>query len=205
MREKYGAILLAGGLSTRMGKDKASLEIEGHTLLERLLFILQPIVEETVVVRAPGQSIPKINKELETWIKVGWDSVSGRGPLQGIVDALPLLDPEIQNIFLLTCDLPYLTSDWLQTLRDVMTEEYDIVCTEENNITNPLLGIYRRKVLEPAGKILSNGKRRPILLWSGWKMAKLSAPEETPWICRDANTPLEFKKAKRYFKKINND
>ena len=205
MKELFGAILLAGGLSSRMGQDKASLEIEGQTLLERLLFILHSIVDEAVVVRAPGQSIPSINKELETWIKVGWDSVSGRGPLQGIVDALPLLDPKIEKIFILTCDLPYLTSDWLQTLRDVMTEEYDIICTEENNITNPLLGIYRRPVLEPAAKIISNGGRRPLLLWNGWRMAKLSCPEETPWICKDTNTPLEFKNAKKFFKKINND
>ena len=203
MKKLFGAILLAGGLSSRMGQDKASLEIEGQTLLERLLSILYPIVEETVVVRAPGQTIPRINKELETWIKVGWDSVSGRGPLQGIVDALPLLDPKIEKIFILTCDLPYLTSDWLQTLRDVMSEEYDIVCTEENNITNPLLGIYRRPVLEPAAKIISDGGRRPLLLWNGWRMAKLSSPKETPWICSDANTPLEFQNAKNYFKKIN--
>ena len=40
MKELFGAILLAGGLSSRMGQDKASLEIEGQTLLERLLSIL---------------------------------------------------------------------------------------------------------------------------------------------------------------------
>ena len=68
MKELFGAILLACGLSSRMGKDKASLEIEGKTLLESLLSILYPIVEETIVVRASGQSIPKINNELETVI-----------------------------------------------------------------------------------------------------------------------------------------
>ena len=43
MKKQYGAILLAGGLSSRMGQDKASLEIEGQTLLERLLLILYPL------------------------------------------------------------------------------------------------------------------------------------------------------------------
>tara|TARA_Y100001970_G_C14105645_1_gene787947 strand:+ start:145 stop:759 length:615 start_codon:yes stop_codon:yes gene_type:complete len=203
MRKHFGAILLAGGQSSRMGQDKASLEINGQTLIERLLFVLRPIVEETVVIRAPGQALPRINKDLLEWIKVGWDSVRERGPLQGIVDALPLLNADIDKIFIITCDLPYLTSEWLQLLRDIMTEEYDIVCTEENNITNPLLGIYKREVLEAAEKIVSSGKSRPILLWEGWKMARLSAPEETPWICMDANTPLEFEKAKKFFKKKN--
>ena len=205
MIENCGAILLAGGNSSRMGRDKASLEINNQTLLERLILVLRPIVNETVVIRAPGQSLPKISVELKNWIKVGSDSVIGRGPLQGIADGLTLLNPELEKIFIITCDLPNLNSEWLQILYDLMTDEYDIVCTEENDITNPLLGIYRRHVLDLAKNILSSGKRRPILLWEGWQMASVSAPEETPWICMDANTPLEFEKAKKRISVKNND
>jgi len=102
MKKQYGAILLAGGLSSRMGRDKASLEIGGRTMLERLLLILRPLVAETVVMRAPGQILPRISRELQDWIKLGMDSVAERGPLQGIVDALPLLSSEIDKVFLLT-------------------------------------------------------------------------------------------------------
>jgi len=144
MKKQYGAILLAGGLSSRMGRDKASLEIGGQTMLERLLLILRPLVAETVVMRAQGQILPRISRELQDWIKLGTDSVAERGPLQGIVDALPLLSSEVDKVFLLTCDLPYITEEWLQTLSDIMTDEYDLVCTEEGNITNPLLALYRR-------------------------------------------------------------
>ena len=69
------------------------------------------------------------------------------------------------------------------------------------NITNPLLALYRRPVLEPAAEILAEGKRRPILLRDGWRMARLSSPEETPWICQDVNTPDEFKKAQLFFQR----
>ena len=201
MVKKYGAILLAGGLSSRMGQDKASLEIDGHTMLERLLLILRPLVAETVVMRASGQKLPRISQDLQNWINLGKDSVAERGPLQGIVDALPLLSLDINEVFLLTCDLPYLTGEWLQTLRDFMTDEYDIVCTEEDNISNPLLALYRRPVLKQAAKLLSEGKRRPILLWEGWRLVRLSSPEETPWICKDVNTPEEFKKAQIFFQR----
>ncbi len=205
MNEKYGAIILAGGRSSRMGKDKASLKISGKSMIERLLLELSPIVSQVVVIRAPGQTIPNIPKELKDRTLVGWDSVKDRGPLQGIVDALPLLKSEIDKVFLLTCDLPYITTNWFQTLKDVMTDEFDMVCTEENEIINPLLAIYRRPVLEPASKLISDGKRRPISLWEGWRMARLSAPNETPWICRDVNTPEEFKKAKTYLASIEYD
>ena len=199
MKKQYGAILLAGGLSSRMGQDKASLEISGQTMLERLLLILHPLVAETVVIRAAGQNLPQLPTKLKSWITEGWDSVEGQGPLQGIADALPLLSADIEKVYLLTCDLPYLTEEWLQSLRDIMTDEYDLVCTEVDNITNPLLALYRRPVLEPAAQLIAAGKRRPILLWEGWRMARLSAPEETPWICQDANTPEEFQKATTYF------
>ena len=205
MNEKYGAIILAGGRSSRMGKDKASLKISGKSMIERLLLELSPIVAQVVVIRAPGQTIPNIPKELKDRTLVGWDSVKDLGPLQGIVDALPLLKSEIDKVFLLTCDLPYITTNWFQTLKDVMTDEFDMVCTEENEIINPLLAIYRRPVLEPASKLISEGKRRPISLWEGWRMARLSAPNETPWICRDVNTPEEFKKAKTYLASTEND
>ena len=205
MNEKYGALILAGGRSSRMGKDKASLEISGKSMVERLLLELSPIVAEVVLIRAPGQSIPNIPVELEDRTIVGWDSVKDRGPLQGIVDGLPLLNSAIDKVFLLTCDLPYITTDWLQTLKDILTDEFDLVCTEENEISNPLLAIYRRKVLEPASKLLAEGKSRPISLWEGWRMTRLSAPIETPWICRDVNTPEEFKKAQNYLTSTQND
>ena len=60
MNEQYGAIILAGGQSSRMGKDKASLEISGKSLVERILFKLSPLVDEVVIIRAPGQTIPSI-------------------------------------------------------------------------------------------------------------------------------------------------
>ena len=74
MKKQYGAILLAGGQSSRMGKDKAGLEIEGQTMLERLLLTLHPLVAETVVMRATGQTLPHISPELKAWIRVGWDA-----------------------------------------------------------------------------------------------------------------------------------
>ena len=81
-----------------MGEDKASLEISGISMVERLLLKLSSIAAEVVVMRAPGQTMPNIPKELQDQIQVGWDSVKDRGPLQGIVDALPLLNLSLIHI-----------------------------------------------------------------------------------------------------------
>ena len=106
----------------------------------------------------------------------------------------------------------------------VLSDEADNVATtssdfettyNEDEIYDPIEPINRaifgfnniadKIILEPAAKILSNGGRRPLLLWDGWRMAKISSPEETPWICKDTNTPLEFLNAKKILKKISND
>ena len=47
-----------------MGEDKASLEISGKSMVERLFLKLSPIVDEIVVIRATGQTMPKIPEEL---------------------------------------------------------------------------------------------------------------------------------------------
>ncbi|GIT02884.1 MAG: hypothetical protein CM1200mP28_01430 [Deltaproteobacteria bacterium] len=101
MDEQYGAIILAGGRSSRMGEDKASLEISGKSWLRDFCSSYPQIVTEVVVMRAPGQTMPNIPKELQGRIQVGWDSVKDRGPLQGIVDALPLLNSTIERCFCL--------------------------------------------------------------------------------------------------------
>ena len=88
---------------------------------------------------------------------------------------------------------------------DILTSEYDIVCSEEDNITNPLLALYRRPVLKMGTKLLAEGNRRPILMCDGWRMVSVSAPKETPWICQDTNTPEEYKEAQAYFQTKHND
>ena len=62
MDEQYGAIILAGGRSSRMGQDKGSLEISGKSMVERLFLKLSTIAAEVVIIRAPGQTMPNIPK-----------------------------------------------------------------------------------------------------------------------------------------------
>ena len=52
------AILLAGGRSSRMGSDKASLMLAGQTLLQRSVAVLSEVAAEIVIVHAPGQRLP---------------------------------------------------------------------------------------------------------------------------------------------------
>ncbi|KAF1003596.1 MAG: Molybdenum cofactor guanylyltransferase [Luteibacter sp.] len=73
-----GGLVLAGGLSSRMGRDKASLIVDGVTVLERTSRVLRDVGAELVVMSGsrPG-GIP--------------DRFDAAGPLGGLASAAPFL------------------------------------------------------------------------------------------------------------------
>src|SRR5581483_12276350 len=75
------AIVVAGGRSVRMGRDKASLDWHGSTLLSRVSGILGRAVDgPVVVVAAAGQQLPALPPATEVVV----DAFPDRGPLQGL-------------------------------------------------------------------------------------------------------------------------
>jgi molybdenum cofactor guanylyltransferase len=77
-------VVLAGGQSTRMGRDKASLEFCGQPLVERCAEVLRQCFAEVLVIRE--------------------DDVPGLGPIGGIATALR----RVPEIFVVACDMPAL-------------------------------------------------------------------------------------------------
>ena len=59
---QHGAIILCGGKSSRMGRDKASLPFGPELMLQRVVRLLGEVVDprKIVVVAAPGQSLPEL-------------------------------------------------------------------------------------------------------------------------------------------------
>ncbi len=92
------AVVLAGGKSSRLGRDKARVVINGRTLLERTLSLAAGVCSRTYCV---GR-----NTDFQG-INSGWmlDEVPGLGPMGGIVTALKTLD---SPCLVLACDLPLL-------------------------------------------------------------------------------------------------
>src|SRR6476620_3094889 len=86
IRMRKGAIILCGGKSSRMGRDKATLQFGRELMLQRVVRLLSKIVrqEDIIVVAAPNQSLP----ELPASVKVARDIRELCGPLQGLATGL---------------------------------------------------------------------------------------------------------------------
>jgi molybdenum cofactor guanylyltransferase len=109
---KIAGYVLAGGGSTRFGRDKALVEVGGRPMLERMVELLRRVAKEVKIVAAP-------NKYAKFGVTMVEDQWPGEGPLGGIVTALEdaarnTAPPEWNLI--LSCDMPFLTPEWLAFL-----------------------------------------------------------------------------------------
>ncbi|MBA3830431.1 MAG: molybdenum cofactor guanylyltransferase [Chthoniobacterales bacterium] len=101
---RFSAVLLAGGKSTRMGRDKALLEIEGEPLWRRQLATLRRLSPERMIISGPPR---------DGCIAVE-DEIEGAGPLAGVAVALQKCTSPL--LVVLAVDLPRMTTDFLQSL-----------------------------------------------------------------------------------------
>ena len=105
---KPTGIVLAGGESRRLGKDKALLEVGGHTLLSRAIILLQPLAGEVLVIG------PERSCCLPYPVLFVNDMKPHLGPLAGLHTGL-LASPSERNL-VVPVDMPFLNRSHLEML-----------------------------------------------------------------------------------------
>jgi molybdopterin-guanine dinucleotide biosynthesis protein A len=145
------AFILAGGRSTRMGRDKALLEFLGSPLIEHAIARL----------RALGFS-PRIagsRPDLAAWAPILPDSYLGSGPLAGIEAALSASDADL-NLFL-PIDMPLLPLDLLRWMTARASETSALATIPRlQGLPQPLCAIYHRDLLRHLQIALAAGDRK---------------------------------------------
>ena len=101
------AAILAGGQSSRMGRDKALLPFNGAPLIAHIAQILAPIFPQIIVVTANAHIAAAAD------LPAVADTFAGRGPLGGIHAALAHFG---EPTFVVACDMPYLSADFIRYL-----------------------------------------------------------------------------------------
>jgi len=177
-------IILAGGKSSRMGMDKAFLEIDGKNTITRLHNLLTPFFDETIL------SVNTEKKISFNGIKIVRDSEDGHGPLMGIYSSLEASLSPVN--FVIACDIPEVNMTLLFELL-AQSEEYDIaVPSFTEGQYEPLFAVYAKCVADAAGKILDNHKRRIIELFTECKTTVVPSPDNAWYI--NLNTPDDYRR-----------
>jgi len=100
-------VILAGGKSTRMGKDKALLPYNGKNLIDAPIEILSNIFPRIILSVKSADDLPGYSLEKIV------DQYSAIGPLGGIASTLKALH---QKIFCVACDMPFLNEQLIQSI-----------------------------------------------------------------------------------------
>jgi molybdopterin-guanine dinucleotide biosynthesis protein A len=146
------AFVLAGGKSTRMGRDKAFVEFEGRTLLARALDVARSVTSEVWIVGSREKFAP--------FAPVVEDVFSECGPLAGIHAALQSSRSKLN--LMLSVDTPFITSKLLQYLisQARASQEAQVVVPRANGRPQPLCAIYRGEFYKVAEKALNTGRNK---------------------------------------------
>lgn len=131
----WTGVVLAGGRSSRMGRDKALIEVDGRSLLDRALDKLDPHVAELLVIGEP-----------EKYGHVGpfvvADEWPGKGPLGGLATAMRYASND--RLLVIACDLPGLNDRLFDLLKAQLGHSTEAVVPRHEGLVEPLAAVYHR-------------------------------------------------------------
>ena len=162
--------LLAGGMSTRMGTDKAFLIFDGQTLLDRALIVMQTVCDRVTIVGDPAKFA-----KYEAGSVIA-DIFPGCGPLAGIHSALVHSAAEFN--LMLAVDMPFATAELLSFLFAVAEKNAAVVTAPRvNDGLQPLCAVYRRDFAAAAERALRAGNYKIDALFSSVSTHVIEAAE----------------------------
>jgi molybdopterin-guanine dinucleotide biosynthesis protein A len=142
-------IVLCGGRSTRMGRDKAALPFGAETLLARVVRTARTIADDVVVVGDPRQPMPP-------QVRVMPDAVEGLGPLAGLSTGLAAVDGD--RALLVACDMPLLSPALLRGLL-ALAGDHDASVPLVDGVPMTTCAVYATRLGPRAQALLRKGTR----------------------------------------------
>jgi molybdopterin-guanine dinucleotide biosynthesis protein A len=199
----YGFIQ-AGGGSTRFGTDKALVKLGGKTMLERTGELLSGVCGGVLVVAPRG----KYGNAAWPVITDGWP---GQGPLGGILTALQYSgkteqvsnSPAASWALILSCDMPFLTRDFLAFLSErASLSDAQVVVPESANGLEPLCACWRTSAQGELQCAFEDGVRK---VTEAMKRLPMEVLDEPVWkrfdnrtrLFWNMNTPEDYEQARR--------
>jgi molybdopterin-guanine dinucleotide biosynthesis protein A len=153
MASNTAGIVLAGGKSTRLGRDKASEILLERSLLQRVIERIDGVVDEVVVVKALGQDLPAIVSD--TPVRIVEDAYPGTGPLGGIYTGLVATDA--RETIAVACDMPLLQPELLAELLRLLPD-HDLVAPIKEALPEPLCTAYAKTCVDVIRRKLEAGE-----------------------------------------------
>jgi molybdenum cofactor guanylyltransferase len=191
--QQIAGFILAGGESSRMGRDKALLELRGEPLIVRTARLVESVV-----------GVPAVIGDAAAYRALGLRTIAddwpGAGPLGGIATALRASNAPWSLV--VACDMPYLTKPWLEYLaaRAVASQADAVVAMNEGG-AEPLCAAYSKRAEQPLRALLDGGTRK---VHESLRSLRVDTIERAEWkafdseglLFKNMNSPADYEEAR---------
>jgi molybdopterin-guanine dinucleotide biosynthesis protein A len=205
------AYVLAGGASSRFGRDKALVRFGTTPLLLEIVELAKSCTPKIAVV-ASAQKYRDLAANLEV-IEDRWP---GEGPLGGIITALQhtaATDRSVEWNLILSCDMPFLTAEWLEFLVTHAREankEIQVILPHSAHGPEPLCACYSTSAADALKNVFDRGVRK---VTQALKEVRTEVLDDSVWKRFDSagrlfwnmNTPADFEEAQRLWETKNSE
>ncbi|OPY17168.1 MAG: putative molybdenum cofactor guanylyltransferase [Syntrophus sp. PtaB.Bin075] len=154
-------IILSGGKSSRMGLNKAFLEINGERLIDRTVKLFRQLFSEVILVT--NEPLLYLDQD----IALVTDIYKGKGPMGGLYSGL--FYASFDHAFLCACDIPYLNVEFIRYMAG-KASEYDVVVPETADGFHPLHAIYSRRCLPSIKSLLIRDRLKMTGCFKGMRV-----------------------------------
>jgi molybdenum cofactor guanylyltransferase len=162
------AIVLAGGQSRRMGRDKALIEFQGKPIIAHVIDTLRELSDDVGIVANRSDTYSPFGA------RVVPDYDPPCGPLGGIAAGLQAAQHD--RVVVVACDMPFLNPNLLRYLM-VLSGDYEAVVPQTGDEFEPLHAVYRRACYRPIVQRLASGQRRVISFFADVRLRVVSEVE----------------------------
>lgn len=191
-RSSVSLALLAGGMSTRMGEDKAFASFSGGTLLEWMRDRTAHLFPQVFVVtkdafRFHDLGLPVVN-----------DAIAEGGSAVGVYTAV--LASPTERVICMACDMPFVPARLLRELAE-KSEGYDVFVPKHGQYMQPLCAVYSKRTLDAYRKFILSGGRRIFDIYPDLNTGFLDVGDgrfgDPDKIFANVNTPQELEAARQ--------
>ncbi len=181
------AYVLAGGKSSRMGKDKALMQFRGKRMIQHVLNAIAPL-------KIPIKIVANTDEYNKLGYEVFKDIVEAKGPMGGILTAMH--HTQASYIIVISCDIPFLTTMLLRQLVEGI-EDYNIIIPQSKGRLHPLCCIIKTSLKAEIEKRVGNNQLKMLELIQDTHSKIVNVDDsmsDREDLLYNINTPEEFEK-----------
>jgi len=189
-------VVQAGGMSARMGEDKALKTFLGRPLIQRVIDRLTPIADELIVTTNRPAEYEFLKLRLVPDLK------PGRGALGGLYTAIGSATSPL--VAVVACDMPFASPMLFEgALKLMVEEEADVVIAKTDEGYEPIHALYRRETCLPAIESAIAADQWKVISWFPQVKVRVLTSDEVKLfdpsgLCFwNLNTPEEFIEAEK--------